>query len=348
MARILPAFAFIVVYALLSCVGQQRNSGSGQHFTVDVLNGFTPVKNQGGGGVCWIYAMLAAIETEHIMRGDSVNLSPGFIVRRMLEEQYRRRVLTYGNSPVFDRATAPDLLRLVSLYGAMPFDSYSSVEGGDVPLHNTRVLARKTKNIADRAVKRSLPPSKYEPLLATMLDESLGTVPPHVYMLGAEYTAEEFGRSVCRQEEYEALTSFTHHPFGVDVDIEVPDNLNHNLFRNVPLDTLVAIVDRAVSAGHGVCWEGDISEPGFSFSRGIAKLKPGIDCSQHQRQVMFERHETTDDHCMSIVGMAHDSSNGRYYIMKNSWGTANPYGGLVYVSESYFRLKTVAVVLAKQ
>ena len=31
--------------------------------------------------------------------------------------------------------------------------------------------------------------------------------------------------------------------------------------------------------------------------------------------------------------------------MKNSWGTGNPYGGLVYMAESYLRLKTVAVVM---
>ena len=33
--------------------------------------------------------------------------------------------------------------------------------------------------------------------------------------------------------------------------------------------------------------------------------------------------------------------------MKNSWGKKNPYGGLMYVSEDYVRLKTIAVVLPK-
>ena len=34
--------------------------------------------------------------------------------------------------------------------------------------------------------------------------------------------------------------------------------------------------------------------------------------------------------------------------MKNSWGKDNPYGGLMYMSEEYLKLKTVAVVMHKE
>lgn len=338
----LLAFA-IALSALLSTSCGKRTNTRPRQFTVDVINGFTPVKDQGKDGVCWIYAMLAAIETEHIMRGDSINLSPDFVVRQMIGEQYRRRVLTAGATPILERATAPELLRLVAAYGAMPFDSYSGRKHCGVA-----TLARKAHAIADRAVEHRAGPSRFEPLLATMLDESLGSLPLHVYMLGAQYTPEEFGRSVCREGEYVALTSFSHHPFGNYVDLELPDNHNRHRFLNVPIDTLVAVVDRAVEAGRGVCWEGDISEPGFSFSKGVAEPGEPADVSQRQRQLQFESHATTDDHCMSVVGLAHDSRNRRYYIMKNSWGRRNPYGGLMYVSASYLRLKTIAVVVAKE
>ena len=46
---------------------------------------------------------------------------------------------------------------------------------------------------------------------------------------------------------------------------------------------------------------------------------------------------------MEIVGLAHDDDNRRYFILKNSWGTGNPYKGLMYMSEDYFLLKTIAV-----
>ena len=35
----------------------------------------TPVKQQGNSSLCWAYSMLATIESEHIMKGDSINLS---------------------------------------------------------------------------------------------------------------------------------------------------------------------------------------------------------------------------------------------------------------------------------
>ena len=43
----------------------------------------TPVKNQGKSELCWAYAMLATIETEHLLRGDSVNLSPQYLGRML-------------------------------------------------------------------------------------------------------------------------------------------------------------------------------------------------------------------------------------------------------------------------
>jgi bleomycin hydrolase len=34
---------------------------------------------------------------------------------------------------------------------------------------------------------------------------------------------------------------------------------------------------------------------------------------------------------MTIVGMARDEEHHAYYILKNSWGTNQPYEGLVYM-----------------
>ena len=51
---------------------------------------------------------------------------------------------------------------------------------------------------------------------------------------------------------------------------------------------------------------------------------------------------------MAIVGLAHDEEGEQYFIMKNSWGTKNPYDGLMYLSYGYFLRKTVAVFLNRQ
>ncbi|MBF1604828.1 MAG: cysteine protease, partial [Prevotella sp.] len=35
----------------------------------------------------------------------------------------------------------------------------------------------------------------------------------------------------------------------------------------------------------------------------------------------------------------------RFFLCKNSWGTANRYHGFMFLSENYVRMKTIAVVL---
>ena len=46
---------------------------------------------------------------------------------------------------------------------------------------------------------------------------------------------------------------------------------------------------------------------------------------------------------MAVVGIVRDDDGTRYFVMKNSWGNANPYGGLMLMSFDYFRWNTVAV-----
>ena len=80
----------LLVFLMLAGCGKKRP----QHvFTHEVLLPMTPVKNQGKSELCWAYAMLATIETEHIVRGDSVNLSAIYI-GRMLDD-YAASVLQH-------------------------------------------------------------------------------------------------------------------------------------------------------------------------------------------------------------------------------------------------------------
>ena len=68
--------------------------------------------------------------------------------------------------------------------------------------------------------------------------------------------------------------------------------------------------------------------------------------SQDSRQEGFDNHTTTDDHLMHIVGLAPTDQDGKeYFIIKNSWGEGNMYGGRQYVSMAYFKAKTIAVTL---
>ena len=312
-------------------------------FDVEVRNALTAVKDQGSSPSCWAYAMLAAIETEHIMRGDSVHLSADYAVRAYLADGYRRCYLAGGEAEVSPRGTAMALIGTIMQYGLVTYDACHGSDGA-----NTEVLARKLGRLAAMEARRRAGFGGSGCRLGSLLDENLGPVPRKVFMYGAEYTPQEFARSVCAPGEYVGLTSFTHHPFYADFALEVPDNRRRDLFTNVPIDTLVAVMERAVRAGRGVCWEGDTSEPGFSFGRGVATLPEATPVAQADRQRAFERFDTTDDHCMAVVGLARDAKGRRFFIMKNSWGTKNPFGGLMYLSEDYVRLKTIAVVVPRE
>ena len=104
--------------------------------------------------------------------------------------------------------------------------------------------------------------------------------------------------------------------------------------KNIPKDSLLAHVERAIRHRHAVCWEGDTDEYGFSFQEGIA--------DGHFNTT------PTDNHCMAIVGIARDPKQRLFFTMKNSWGTANPYAGLMYMSAEYLRDKTVAVFMTRE
>lgn len=88
-----------------------------RQLTVEVLNGYTPVKERAEGEHDWIYAMLATIETEHIGRGDSVNLSA-----RYVEAMYKKSSIIHSPSSIINSPLSIVLLHMQQ-YGVVPYDA---------------------------------------------------------------------------------------------------------------------------------------------------------------------------------------------------------------------------------
>ncbi|GIV32427.1 MAG: hypothetical protein KatS3mg030_729 [Saprospiraceae bacterium] len=78
--------------------------------------------------------------------------------------------------------------------------------------------------------------------------------------------------------------------------------------------------------------------------------KPGeeVAATQQLRQQTFENFSTTDDHLMHITGLAKDQQGTFYFYVKNSWGAISPYEGYIYMSEPYFRLKTISILVNRK
>ena len=329
-------FAAMLAVVLSSCADRGGKPAKGT-FRNEVVLKTTPVKDQGQSGLCWAYAMLATIETERLELGDSVNLSPDYLARLWLQEQARTCYLTQGRVGVSLRGMMPMALRLMERYGVEPYDSYHPI--GSINYHS---LAREAVQMACAA--RSL--RTLDERLGDNLDRQIGYLPPSLFMLGVSYTPQQFAESVYIKGDYVALTSFTHHPFGKAFVMEAADNRMLDMFRNIPIDSLMNTIVRSLRHGHPVCWEGDISEPGFDFRRGCATLPDERhEPTQAERQRAFEQFRTTDDHCMELCGLARDTDGRLFFIAKNSWGTDNPYRGFMYLSYNYVRMKTIAIVV---
>ena len=106
-------------------------------------------------------------------------------------------------------------------------------------------------------------------------------------------------------------------------------------------------MDHAIESGFTVCWDGDVSDKGFTHSKGVASYKDE-EVTQELRQDVFDNYTATDDHLMHITGIVEDQDGIRYYKTKNSWAEdSNDFGGYLNMSESYIRLKTVAIMVNK-
>lgn len=65
------------------------------------------------------------------------------------------------------------------------------------------------------------------------------------------------------------------------------------------------------------------------------------------RQALFENLTTQDDHLMHITGIERTPDGKTYFRVKNSWGDIGPDHGYINVSEAYFAINTVSLIIPK-
>ena len=351
---------------------------SGSVFSLPI----TPIKDHGHTDLCWIYALLATLETDHLAMGDSVNLSPLWLERHAIIEQATDTYLT--GSPISLRGTLPEAMRLFSTYGIVAWDAYHQGEqisrssGRRIATDNTtdrshssRVIARKAHHLASTLSAQQQGLKAMHHKLDDILDTDLGCPPHKVFMLGAEYTPLQFAHSIALPEDWQTFTSFTHHPFGRPFAVEVPDNRQHHEAMNIPLHDLLHRVIASLRDGHPVAWEGCMHKltTATSATHAATAATPShathattaatpttmvplseIESQRIQttRQRLFETHRLTDDHCMAIIGMRYDRQGRRFFICKNSWGINDGDRGLRYMSEQQFLLSTIMVMIKSE
>ncbi|MEG1543930.1 MAG: C1 family peptidase [Tannerellaceae bacterium] len=356
----------------------------GYQFTEIATVPATSVKNQASTGTCWCFASTSFMESELLRMGKGTyDLSEMFIVRQKYMNQLQDNYVRHGEGNIGQGSLSHTFKHAFDQVGIVPEEVYTGINY-ESERHNHSEMVSYIQSVANAAVKMKKRSPEYNELINSIFDIYLGKLPERFTYQGKEYTPKSFAASLgLKMDDYIELTSFTHHPYYTKFDVEVTDNWEHELMYNLPLDELIETADYALKNGFSVCWDGDVSEKGFSFKNGVA-INPevtkvedfsGTDRARFEkmdekerlgevykfeqpypeivvtpaiRQAGYESFVTTDDHLMHLTGLTKDQNGTKYYITKNSWGTErNKFGGYLNMSESFVRAKTIFIMVHK-
>lgn len=358
--------------------------GQGYQFTEVVKVPATTVKNQASTGTCWCFATTSFMESELLRMGKGTyDLSEMFIVRQKYMNQLQDNYIRKGEGNIGQGSLSHTFKHAFDQVGIVPEEVYTGIQY-DSDRHNHSEMVKYIKAIAETAVGMKKRSPEYDKLIQNLFDTYLGQLPERFTYQGKEYTPKTFAASLgLNMDDYIELTSFTHHPYYQKFEVEVPDNWEHEQMYNLPLEELIQTTDYALNHGYTVCWDGDVSEKGFSFKNGVAinpevkkvddysttdrarfekmdekerleevykfeKPFPEVNVTPEVRQEGFEAFVTTDDHLMHLTGLVKDQDGTKYYVTKNSWGTErNAFGGYLNMSESFVRAKTIYIMVHK-
>lgn len=369
----------------VSAAGKDKAQDTAFVFTDVKVNPTTSVKDQNKSGTCWSFSGLSFLEDELLKKGKGeYDLSEMYVARQCYIDKAINFVRYYGKTNFGEGGGLLDIPYVYNKYGMMPESAYDGLEYGEEK-HDHGELAAVLTAYLNEIVKN---PNKK---LSTawlkgyigILDAYLGEVPETFEYDGKTYTPRSFADELgLDMNDYLPVTSFTHHEFYKPFVLEVPDNWDHGLYYNVPMEELLHIVDNAIDKGYTVLWAADVSEKGFKWYDGVAlmpkvdrkksmegteldrwvKLKDSekedkmydfkgpveeITVTQESRQQGFDNYETTDDHGMVIVGKAVDQKGNKYFKVKNSWDSEQVYDGYFYISMPYFLAKTMSIMVNK-
>lgn len=329
--------------------------------TVLKKNAATSVKNQAQTGTCWCFSVTSLVESECMRKGDpGPDLSEMFTVRNIYLEKAQNYIRRQGSARFDEGGLGHDVIHAMAAYGIMPESAYSGLINGRTQ-HNHSQLVSELRAYLDSLLKVKRPiPDNWQQRATVILDQYLGKPPASFTYNGRTYTPLTFSKEVIKfnPDDYAYFTSFSHHPFYQSFVVEVPDNFSNGAYYNVPLNELIQLTKSALKGGYTVMWDADASNNGWQPGRGYA-LSPAAAASgfnpdqpeekvtQEYRQRLYEELVTQDDHLMHITGLGKNKAGKEFFIVKNSWGQGGPFEGYVNVSEPYFAINTITIIVPK-
>jgi bleomycin hydrolase len=313
-------------------------------------------------------------------------LSEMFIVRKAYESKAEKFIRMDGKINFAEGGAFHDIPFVIKNYGIVPKSVYSGLNYGSETHDHSELFSVLNgamqgllTHLQSGSAKGGLSTS-WVSAMKGILDAYLGPDVKEFELAGKKYTPKSYAKAIgLNMDDYVSLTSFTNHAMNERCELAIPDNWAWGDSYNVSLDDLFAACEYALKNGYTLAWGADVSEKGFSFRNGLAIvpedpssievkgkdnknfsdagadktsnqfLTPGkeVVVTPEMRQQGYDNKTTTDDHGMHIVGLFKDQNGTKYFLVKNSWGTGNYPEGYLYVSESYFKLKTINIYLHK-
>lgn len=346
----------------------------------------TPVQSQGYTGTCWSFSALSFFESELMRKGNKNPdlLSEMYVVRKAYESKATKYIRMDGKVNFSEGGAFHDIPYVIKNYGIVPLEVYQGLNYGSESHDHSELF--EVLNGAMQGLLGHMKNSGDEMSTAWMnaikgiLDAYLGPDIKEFDYKGKKYTPQSYAKAIgLNMDEYVSLTSFTNHPMYQRCLLEIPDNWAWGESYNVGLNELFEACEYALKNGYTLAWGADVSEKGFSFKNGLALVpedpstievagkdnknfsNAGADkisnafvtpvkelaITPELRQKGYDNKTTTDDHGMHIVGIYKDQNGTKYLLVKNSWGTGNYPKGYLYVSENYFKYKTINIYLHK-
>ena len=348
-----PKLYLLLLLIATSLVMASTQEAALKKFKIVKQIAVTPVKDQSSSSTCWSFGTISFIESELLRMGNGEwDLSEMFIARQVYRDKAIVHVRMMGSNCFTPGGQSHQVMQAIEQHGIVPETYYNGRPYGNAD-HNHALLDQAAKNLVGQYVKdeQQLLPAHWIAGFDAILDRHLGVLPQTLDYQGKKYTPRLFAQEVLalHPKDYLEITSYTHHPFYTKFCLETKYNWDFGQYHNVPIEDFMAIIDNALNTGYSVCWDGDVTETAFSFDQGMATV-PAYEgkVTQALRQQTFDNRSTQVDHIMHITGIAENQSGERYYLTKNSWGPINLYQGYLYLSLSYVKLKTVAIMVHRQ
>jgi aminopeptidase C len=380
----------ILALIIVPSFSQKKNTAAtsktdeGYKFTPVIELKATPVKNQASTGTCWDFATTSFIESELLRMGKGeYDLSEMYIDRFDYVDRLKDNFIQQGKGNLGQGGVGHDWMIEFARNGIVPEEVYTGLNYS-MPNHNHGELNAFINAVAAVPVKRNRESDQYFTIVDAILDTYLGKVPQSFTYKGVGYTPKSFSAGLgIKTEDYVEITSFTIFPFYTQGLLPIPDNWRKMNYYNIPINELVEVMDSSLKKGYTIAWDGDVSEKGFSHSKGVAIIPeikntdlysnadkarygkmseeersaeaykfnrpfPEAKVTQESREEGYDNKTTTDDHLMHITGIVKDQNGTKYYITKNSWGTErSPFAGYLNISENYVRAKTISIMVNK-